>query len=333
MTTRLNRRALVATVLAGLVGAALLGPQPAAAQGSYPSKPVRLIVPFAPGGTTDIVARVMSEPLGKALGQPVVIDNKAGGGGIVGSAEMARAAPDGYTLGMATVSTTAANPAVNPKTPYNPVTDFTPIINIAATPNVLVVHPSFPAHDYKGFLAEIKRKPGRYSHVSGGTGSISHLQMELFKSLTGTFMTHIPYRGEGAMLTDVLAGQVHVLFGNLPSSLPHIQTGKLIPIAVAAPKRLASMPNVPTFEELGMPAMNRMAYFGIAGPKGLPRDIVDRLNAATRKAMDDPAVQKRILDSGAIPVANTPEQFAVQIKEEFESYRKVVTEKNLTLEN
>ncbi len=324
-----TQRRLLALALAS---ASLLAPAAALAQG-YPTKPVRLVVPFGPGGTTDIVARVMSDPLGKALGQPVVIENKAGGGGTVGSAEVARATPDGYVLGMATVSTTAANPAINPKTPYNPLTDFTPIINIAATPNVLVVHPSFPGHTYKAFLDEIKRNPGKYSHVSGGTGSISHLQMELFKSLTGTFMTHIPYRGEGPMLADAVAGQAHVLFGNLPSSLPFIQNGKLIPIAVAAPRRLASMPNVPTFGELGMPPMNRMAYFGIAGPKNLPRDLVDRVNAATRKAMEDPAVQKRIVDVGAIAVANTPEQFAQQIKEEFESYRKVVVDRKLSLDN
>lgn len=331
MRTRSNTRLLVAAL--ALLAATSVPTARVHAQGAYPSKPIRLIVPFAPGGTTDIVARVMNEPLGKALGQVVVVDNKAGGGGIVGSAELARAAPDGYTFGMATVSTTAAAPAVTPRMPYNPVTDFTPIIDIAATPNVMVVHPSFPAHDYKSFVEEIRRNPGKYSHVSGGMGSISHLQMELFKSLTGTVMTHIPYRGEGPMLADVIAGQVPILFGNLPSSLPYIQSGKLIPIAVAAPKRMASMPNVPTFEELGMPPMNRMAYFGIAGPKGLPHDIVDRVNAATRKAIEDPAVQKRILDSGAIPVANTPEQFAQQINEEFESYRKIVVEKNISLEN
>lgn len=332
MTHSRTRRG-AAAALALLATVVCLSPGLVQAQGAYPSKPVRLVVPFAPGGTTDIVARVMSEPLGRALGQVIVVDNKAGGGGIVGSLEFVRAAPDGYTLGMATVSTTAAAPAVTPKPPYNPVSDIAPIINIAATPNVMVVHPSFPAHDYKAFLEELRRNPGKHSHVSGGMGSISHLQMELFKSLTGTVMTHIPYRGEGPMLTDVVGGVVPILFGNLPSSLPHIQSGKLIPIAVAAPKRLASLPNVPTFEELGMPAMNRMAYFGIAGPKGLPREIVNRVNAAVRKAMEDPAVQKRIVEVGAIPVANSPEQFAQQIREEFESYRKIVVEKNISLEN
>ncbi|MDN4590811.1 ABC transporter substrate-binding protein [Xenophilus aerolatus] len=318
--------------LAGSAMLAALVAAPAAFAQGYPDKPIELQVPFAPGGTTDIVARVVADPLGKVLGQPVVVVNKAGGGGAVGALETSRATPDGYKLGVATVSSTAANPAINPKTPYNPITDFTPIINIAATPNVIAVNPNFPAKDYAAFIAELKKSPGKYSYGSSGTGGIGHLLMELYKSMTNTFVTHIPYRGAGPALNDVVAGQVPIIFDNLPSALPFIKAGKLVPIVVAAPQRLKDLPNVPTFKEVGLEPVNRMAYYGILGPKNLPKDVVDKISAGTKKALEDPAVKKRIEDTGSIIVANTPEQFAAQIKAEYDVYKQVVQKQKLTLD-
>jgi len=299
---------------------------------AYPSRPVRLVVPFAPGGTTDIVARVVAEKIGAALGQQMVVENKSGGGGSVGALETARATPDGYALGMATVSTTAANPAINPKIGYSPVADFTPIVNVAATPNVIAVHPSFPARDYKGFLAELRKYPGKYSYASSGTGGINHLQMELFKNLSGTFLTHIPYRGAGPALNDTVAGQVPIIFDNLPSSLPFIKDGRLVAIVVAAPQRVAPLPGIPTFKEVGLEPVNRMAYYGIYGPKGLPKEVVDKVNAAVRKTLEEPSVRKRIEDTGSIVLGNSPAEFAQQIAAEFEVYKKVVKDQKLSLD-
>ncbi len=307
-----------------------LGVSVAQAQ-AYPEKPVRLVVPFAAGGTTDIVARVVSEPMGKALAKPVVVENKAGAGGIVGTAEVAKQKPDGYNLVVATVSSTAANPAINPATPYNPLTDFTPIINMAATPNVIAVHPSFPAKDYKAFVAELQKNPAKYSYASSGAGGIGHLQTELFLQLAKVKMTHIPYRGAGPALNDVVAGQVPVIFDNLPSALPFIKAGKLVPIVVAAPSRIKGLEKVPTFKEVGLEPVNRMAYYGVMGPKGLPKDVVSKVHASVSQALKDPAVRKRIEDTGSQIINNSPEQFAAQIKAEYAVYKRVVDTAKLKL--
>lgn len=321
----IRRSALTLGILA-LLGTAVH------AQPGYPNKPIRLLVPFAAGGTTDLIARVVAEPLGRELGQPVVVENKGGGGGAIGAAETARAAADGYNLGVATVSTTATNPAINPKIPYNVFTDFTPIVNIAATPNVIAANPQFVGKDYKAFLAEIKKNPAQYSFGSPGTGSIGHLMMEMFMLETDSRLTHIPYRGSGPALNDAVAGQIPLIFDNLPSALPFIKEKRLTALVVAAPQRLAVLPDVPTLAEVGLPNVNRMAYYGIIGPKGLPKDIVDKVNAALHKVLKDPAIRKRIEDTGSLIVADTPEKFTQEIKAEYAAYKNVVDKQKLTME-
>lgn len=302
---------------------------PGARAQAFPNRPVRIIVPFAPGGSTDVIARSLSDGLGRELGQPVIVDNKAGAGGGIGILEMLRSAPDGHTIAMVSSSNTAAVPAVNPRIGYQPVSDFTPIMYVAAVPWLIAVHPSFPARNYKEFLAELKKKPGRYSYASSGVGGVLHLNMEVFKSLTGTFITHIPYRGAGPAVSDVMGGQVSIAVDS-PTSIPAIKDGRLIPIVVAAPQRMKDHPNMDTFAEVGLPQLNRMSHFGFVGPKGMPRAAVDRLNAAMRKVLQDPSVRNRLEGAGASIIASSPEDFGKEIKGLYELLQRVVLERKIT---
>ncbi|CAN5162649.1 tripartite tricarboxylate transporter substrate binding protein BugE [soil metagenome] len=317
-----------------LASAASLGAAPFAsfAQSKFPDKNIRLIVPFAAGGTTDIVARIFADPFGHLIGQAVVVDNRGGGGGIVGAEAIKAASPDGYILGIATVSTMATNPAINPKITYNPLTDFVPITNLASTPNVLAVNPSFPAKNYAEFLKVVKASPGKYTFSSSGTGGIGHLMGEIYKDATGTFITHIPYRGAGPAINDTIGGQVSMIFDNLPSSLPFIQSGRLRAIAVASPKRIETLPDIPTFAELNLAAVNEGAWYGLQAPKGTPPDVIKFLQESAVKVLNMPDVKKRIEQTSSAVVANTPAQFAEQISAEFEKYKRIVKARNLTLE-
>jgi tripartite-type tricarboxylate transporter receptor subunit TctC len=301
------------------------------AQG-YPARPVRVIVPFPPGGTTDIVARLVAERLGATLGQPAVIENRAGAGGAIGAGEIARSAPDGYTLGLATVSTHGVNPAINPKLPYDPLRDFTPISNLASVPNVLSAHPSMGFSTLADLIAKAKTAPGKITYASAGNGSLSHMMGELFKLSTATDLLHVPYKGVGPALNDTLGGQVNLLFDNLPSSLPHIQSGKLRALAVASPTRLEMLPDVPTFAEAGVPQLNDPSWFGLVGPAKLPEAVVARVHDAVTKALATPEVRERMRQAGAIPLGNTPAEFAAQIRAELERHRRVAAERGIRIE-
>jgi tripartite-type tricarboxylate transporter receptor subunit TctC len=296
---------------------------------NYPNKPIKLIIPFPPGGTTDIVGRVVADKLGKELGQAVIVENRGGGGGSIGATVIAKSEPDGYTIGMSTVSTHAVNTACNPKLGYDPIADFVPITNLARTANVLTVNPKFPPQNFKDFLELVKKNPGKFSYASSGTCSIAHMMGEQFKASTGAFITHIPYRGAGPALNDVLGGQVEIMFDNLPSSISHIQSGKLRPVAVAWHKRIDSMPNVPTFAELGLKEVNDPAWYGLVAPLKTPDDIIKKINAAAVKVLRMPEVRDRFIQSGAEPVGNTPDEYAAEIKAELEKMKRLVKQQNI----
>ena len=316
-------------LLLAMAAASLLGPAGTAfAQGAAPLK---LVITFPPGGSTDIAARILQPRLGEVAGRSVIVENRPGAASQIATQYVAKSAPDGNTL-LFSFDTHAINPIAKSRLPYDTFKDFTGVSLALRFPLVIGASASVPAKDLAGFLELARRNPGKYSYASSGTGGIGHLQTELFKSLTGTFITHIPYRGAGPALNDTVGGQVPIIFDNLPSALPFIRDGRLIAIVVAAPERVASMPNVPTFKEVGLEAVNRMAYYGLIGPKGMPKDVVDKIHAAALQAVADPAVKKRIEDTGSLVVANTPAQFAEQIKAEFGVYKQVVDKQKLKLD-
>ncbi|OZI74411.1 tripartite tricarboxylate transporter substrate binding protein BugE [Bordetella genomosp. 12] len=316
-----------------LAAATLAAPLTAVhAEDNYPSKPIRLIVPFPPGGTTDIVGRLFADKLGKELGQTVVVENRGGAGGSIGSAFIANSAPDGYTLGIATVSTHGINPAIYSNLAFDAEKDFTPISNLAAVPNVMSINPKVHAKDMGEFVKLAKSQPGKITYASAGNGSVSHMMGELFKMSAGVDLMHVPYRGVGPALNDTLAGQVDVLFDNLPSSLPHIQSGALIALAVAAPHRVANLPNVPTFAEVGLTPVNDSSWFGLVGPAKLPQAVTDKVYAAVAKVSADPDVKSRLESLGAAPVGNKPAEFSKQISDEIAKNKRIAKEANVKID-
>ena len=298
----------------------------------YPSKPVTLIVPFPPGGSTDIVGRIAADGMARELGQPIVVDNRGGAGGAIGARAIADAAPDGYTLGVATVSTHVVNPVVQKDLRYDPLASFTLLSQIAAVPNVLAIHPSVPARNMAEFIDYARRNPGKLNYGTPGVGSLGHLIGETFKYSAKVELAHVPYRGAGPALNDALAGQVQVLFDNLPSSLPHIQSGKLRALAVAAEKRVAALPDVPTFAEAGHPLVNDPSWFGLVAPARLPPDVAARVHAALVATLRQPEVVKRLEAAAANPVGNSPQAFHKIVSDALDNTRKVAREANLRFE-
>ena len=293
-----------------------------AAGQAFPGKPIRLVVPFPPGGAVDFYARVVQQPLSEALGQTVVIDNRAGASGMVGAELVAKSAPDGYTLLIGNIASLAINVGIYPKMPYDPLKDFTPIVRTVDVNYVLVVHPSVPARTVAELVAYAKANPGRLSYGSAGSGSLPHLSTELFKAQTGIDMVHVPYKGGGPMVTDLLGGSVQVVIGDQANLMPHVATGRLRALAVATPKRSPNAPELPTIAESGVAGFDATAWQGVVGPAGMPADVVTRLNEAFNKVMAMPAVRDKLVGGGLEPVGGTPAEFGRFIASEIAKWTK-----------
>jgi tripartite-type tricarboxylate transporter receptor subunit TctC len=299
---------------------------PVLAQGAWPAKPIRYIVPFAPGGTTDILARMVGEKLATVLGQPIVIENKAGQGGSIGAAELARAAPDGYTIGGGTISSHAINATLYAKLSYDPVTHFAPITMYATQPNILLVHPSVPVANLAEFIRLLKAEPAKYSFGSAGSGTSQHISGELFKTMAGVSMQHIPYRGSGPMMTDLLGGNLLVAVDNIATAIPHMKAGKLRGLAVTTAARSSAAPDVPTMAESGLPGYELASWQAVFAPAGTPQPIVDRLAAEIGRILKSPDIQKRFAELGLDASGMSPTELAAYVKNDVPRLGKVVRE-------
>lgn len=304
---------------------------PAAQSDDYPSKPIKLVVPFAPGGSVDIVARILSQRLSEDLGQSVVVDNRAGAGGNIGFEAVAKAKPDGYTLGMAS-STLAVNVSLYRSIGYDPLKDFAPISLVAMQPNVLMVNPSLPVKSVTELIAYAKANPGKLNFGSSGIGASQHLAAELFKSRTGIEMIHVPYKGGGPAMADLVAGRIQLMFETIPNSLPYIQSGQLRALAVTVEERSGQLPDVPTVAEAGLAGFVSRGWLGVMAPAGTPQSIVDKVNAAVHKAVADPAITKRLVDLGLRIKLSTPAEFSAFIAREVADFRTLITDAKIPME-
>ncbi len=296
---------------------------------TYPARPVRLLVPFPAGGATDILARALSQKLGEKLGQPVVVENRPGAGGTIGADAASKAAPDGYTLLLATSSTHSIGPAINPKIPYNAETDFTPIAYVASSPNIVLVPNSSPARTMGEFIDYARKNPGRLNYASSGNGTIVHLSTEYFKAASGTFILHIPYRGTALAMPDLISGKVDVLFDSLVTGLPHVKDGKLRALAVTSLKPSALAPDLPTVASV-LPGYESTTWFGLYGPKGLPADITAKVNQAVNAALAEADVKERFARLGAEPTGGTSQAFAGMVRADTAKWKKIITERRIT---
>jgi tripartite-type tricarboxylate transporter receptor subunit TctC len=299
---------------------------------AYPSKPIRLIVPFSPGGPADVLARVVGDKIGASMGKPVVVDNRAGAGGNIGMALGAKAAPDGYTLVLAPAGNLTVNPSLYRNVPYEVAKDFAPVTVVAAVPNILVVHPSIPAKNLTEFIAYAKSHPGQLNFSSPGAGSGAHLAGELFKSVVGAEMVHVPFNGIAPAVTAVLAGDVQLMFAGAPAVLQHVRAGKLHALGVASLKRIAGAPDLPTLSESGLAGFDVTSWYSIVAPAGTPPEIVARLQSEIDKALREPDVREKLAGMGAEPIANTPAEFAAMIKTETAKWSEIVKSAKITIE-